>query len=297
VNTNDRDENVSGEAAWLKGLLDSEAESHDPDGHGIHAAMRERIDGAQRSGARRRPLTLSGRLAGVPRGIAAGAVCATLVVAVAATVRTGQPHTGSSSGAVSGASITGGTDAGRAPGSPAETGGTPNGAGGSDRTAAASPSSGGSPGHPSASGSAPASSPASGASGASGGTQLVTATGTVDPGSTAGWSQEDVAITLSEPIAGFQLSVKVSLNAKGSSTGYWTTYDKSLFDVTVDTQSNALIYKFNLRSGQTLPVGTARFAVQFNYGNPHNPANDTYYVSVYTDKAHGSIPGVSQGAF
>lgn len=126
---------------------------------------------------------------------------------------------------------------------------------------------------------------------------IVTATGTVDASSRTGWSQEDVAVTFAQPIAGFQLSVKVSLASTGASAGYSSTYDASLFDVTVDTQAHALVYKFNLKPGKTLPPGSSQFAVRFTYGLPHNPADDTYYVSVYTDKAHGRVPDVAQGAF
>lgn len=126
---------------------------------------------------------------------------------------------------------------------------------------------------------------------------IVTAKGTVDASSRTGSSQEDVAVTFTKPIAGFQLSVKVSLESTGASAGYSSTYDSSLFDVTVDTEAHALVYKFNLKPGKTLPPGSSQFAVRFTYALPHNPADDTYYVSVYTDKADGRIPDVAQGAF
>lgn len=126
---------------------------------------------------------------------------------------------------------------------------------------------------------------------------IVTATGTVDAASRSGWSQEDVAVAFTEPIAGFQLSVKVSLSSSGSSAGYSSTYDASLFDVSVETQAHALVYKFNLKKGRVLAAGPSRFAVQFNYGATHHSADDTYYVSVYTDAAHGRVPDVAQGTF
>lgn len=132
---------------------------------------------------------------------------------------------------------------------------------------------------------------------AAAGTHIVTATGTVDRSSHTGWSQEDVAVTFTQPIAGFQLSVKVSLESTGASAGYSSTYDTSLFNVTVASQDHALVYKFNLKPGKTLSPGSSQFAVRFTYGIPHNPADDTYYVSVYTDKAHGKVPDVAQGAF
>lgn len=218
---------------WLSDALEAEAGKHNPDTRRIRAALHARTGTAAAQRKRSR------RLAGIPAGIAAGAVCAAMVFVVSLTYHSGRSRTSPSTGPL---------------------------AGPSPQTTSA-------------------------------GAHVVTATGTVDASSRTGWSQEDVAIHFAQPIAGFQLSVKVSLDSSGSSAGYSSTYDSSLFNVTVDTQAHALVYKFNLKPGKTLPPGSSQFSVRFDYGLPHNPAHDTYYVSVYTDKAHGRAADVAQGAF
>ena len=218
---------------WLTEALEAEASQHTPDTRRIRAAMRERTGTVCAARLKRR-----WRLAGVPAGLVAGALCAVMVFVVSTAYHGGRSQTSPSPGPLAGTSQTTGVRA-----------------------------------------------------------HIVSATGTVDASSRTGWSQEDVAIDFTRPIAGFQLSVKVSLGSTGASAGYSSTYDSSLFDVTVDTQAHALVYKFNLKPGKTLPPGSSRFDVRFSYGNPHNPAHDTYYVSVFTDKAHGRVADVAQGAF
>jgi hypothetical protein len=262
-------------------VLDSEARHYEPDSPRIRAALYERLDGAARGTRRRSPLGF--RLAGIPAGIAAAVLCGTVAVAVTATVenhpRPPQP-TSANGGALPAASQSPSTDSS----AQAASHGTQSAVSGHS----ASPSA------PAPTGGRPASASASVGGGSVG---LIAAVGAVDASSNASWSQENVNITLAEPVSAFQLTVKVSTSAGLSSTGDWTNYDISMFDVTVTTQSDGIVYDFRLKSGRTLQPGSAEFAVQFGHGVSHNAADDTYYASVVTDKAHGSAPGVSQGAF
>jgi DNA-directed RNA polymerase specialized sigma24 family protein len=268
--------------AWLTELLDSEARHYEPDTARIRTTLYENLDGAAR-GRRRRSL-LGLRLAGIPAGIAAAALCGTVAVAVTATVEShpkAPTPTTAEGGGLPAASRDPSADGSAQPASH-----------GSQTAVAGHPASP-SASSPSGSGSA---SPDASAS-ASAGPTLITAVGAVDPSSNASWAQENVNITLTEPVTSFQLTVKVSTSAGLSSTGDWTNYDISVFDVTVDTRSDGIVYTFQLKSGKTLQPGSAEFAVQFAHGAVHDPADDSYYASVITDKAHGSAQGVSQGNF
>jgi hypothetical protein len=267
--------------AWLTDVLDSEARRHEPDSPRIRATLYERLDGAARG--RRRTSLLGLRLAGIPAGIAVAALCATVAVAVTATVeshpRTPTP-TSAYGGGLPAASRSPSTDASAQPASH-----------GTD-TAVSGLSAG-----PSASTATGSHSSSPSASAGTGNAGLLTAVGAVDASSNGSWSQENVNITLTEPISAFQLTVKVSTSAGLSSTGDWTNYDITMFNVTVATQSDGIVYTFQLKSGRTLQPGSAEFAVQFAHGAAHNPVYDTYYASVITDKAHGSASAVSQGTF
>src|SRR5262249_7834528 len=72
------------DVVWLREVLGAEAEQYEPDAAAIRATLRERLDGAAR-GRRRRSL-VGLRLAGIPAGIGVAALCATVAVAVTATV-------------------------------------------------------------------------------------------------------------------------------------------------------------------------------------------------------------------
>src|SRR5258708_1449543 len=81
-------------ANWLSEVLDSETSSYEPDTARIRTALNERLDDATRNTSRRRgrgrglgrTSILGLRLAGIPAGIAAAVLGATVAVAVTATV-------------------------------------------------------------------------------------------------------------------------------------------------------------------------------------------------------------------
>lgn len=266
--------------AWLTELLDSEARHYEPDTARIRTTLYDNLDGAARG--RRRKSLLGLRLAGIPAGIAAAALCGTVAVAVTATVEN-HPNPPAPTIAGGGGLPTVNRD-------PSADGSAQPASHGSQTAVSGLPTG------PSASSGSHSASPAASTS-ASAGPTLVTAVGAVDPTSNASWSQENVNITLTEPVTSFQLTVKVSMSDGLSSTGDWTNYDISMFDVTVDTRSDGIVYTFQLKSGKTLQPGTAEFAVQFAHGAVHDASNDSYYASVITDKTHGSAKGVSQGNF
>jgi hypothetical protein len=251
-------EQMEPDARWISELLSTAAETHVADSRRVRASVHEITRNARR--ARRRALVLPLRLAGIPAGITAAVLCATVAVAVTATIDTEAPRPHSGSTAAAGPSA-----AAEATQSPVSKQAAPTIAG----TSASAP----------------------------GGASVVSATATLDTSGNADWSQEDVWVALAKPTAGFQLTVKVSRSAQPVSTGTWMTYDTDLFDVSVKSQSGAVIYKFQLKSGRILPAGTAEFAVRFSHGPEYKPEDDTYYLSVYTDKADGSVSGISYGPF
>lgn len=262
------------DASWLTGLLDAEAERYSPDGRHIRAAMHERVGGGRHRAFSRRPVWLSRTRA----RIVTATLVAAAAVAVIATAEIGQLPTGSSSAAVSSKL----PPVSRNP----VAGSSAQGSGGATQSTV---------------GDRPVPTPAPSTSssptpGAGAGAKLVSATGTVNSDSFDYWSEEDVSVTLDEPVTALRLTVNVARTALVASTGYWTTYNKAIFDVTVTAQANVVTYVFTLKSGQTLQAGSATFAVQFNHGPSHNAAADTYTLSV-TGGQHAPIQGTAFGAF
>jgi hypothetical protein len=280
------------EEAWLHELLTSEAEAYGADSDGLRAAVRRRIEaGTPRVRIRDRRAGHRLQLTSVAVGIGLAALCA----AVATTVGMLGRHEAATPGSTLGAGDAAPTASGHAESDASAKGatdfsGSPLPVGGPD-VSAINRSSALSSSRPSAGAST---SPHDSASGPT----IISSQAKVSSGSNRVWSEEDVMLSLSEPVSSFRLTVRVSMTPLVSSTGWWTTDNPSQFDVTVDARSDGLYYTFLLMQGQTLPAGAATFAVQFKHGDgTHNPAADSYFVNVTTDATHGSATAASSSAF
>jgi hypothetical protein len=271
------DPDAGRDTRWLTGLLDTEAGRYSPDGRRIRAAMHERIRGGRHRPFSRRPVWLSR----IPGGIATATLVAAAAVVVIAIVATRQLTIGSSPTAAS-SKLPPARQTPVAGSSPQADGRATQSTVGDHPVPTPSPS---------------ASPSSSSSPGAGAGAGLVSASGTVNSDSFDYWSEEDVSVTLNEPVTAFQLTVNVARGPLVASTGYWTTDNPDLFDVTVVTQANVVTYTFTLKSGQTLQAGSATFAAQFNHGPTHNSAADTYALSVTSDEQHTAVQGTALGAF
>ena len=281
--------------AWLTEVLDSEYARYEPDTGHIRTLLDERLedDGVPRgAGGRVRAPALGLRLAGIPAGIAAAALCATVAVAVTATVANDQPHSAphaatnhgglpAASGLPSGADSPS-TGAG-APGP-----GTHSPLSGQGAQTATKPA--GPPEHQSP--------PAASATPPDSGPSPVSAVGAIAPSSNAQWTEEDVHITLQDPVTALQLIIRVTPNAGYSKEHFWSDHDITAFDVSVNPNAGGLIYTFNLKPGNSIQAGPFTIAAQYQHdSSPHDTSGDTYSLSVTTDPAHGSTSSGAQGGF
>lgn len=298
-----------GSVDWLTEALDTEIELYEPDGEHIRSMLNERLDElldsvehdsrerSRRPGPRRpgRGLSVTGiRLAGIPVGIAAAGLSAAIAVAVTVTI-TSHPHTQAATAASGGLPSPGAVLTTPLPGA-TRARGTQSAATVDQSTVSTKPESGGH--SASASGSAQASASASASQPTNLGGKIVTAAGAIGPNSGASWTEEDVNVTLTEPVDSLKLVVQVAQSPGLTATGYFVDYDVSVFDVTVNSSSDGLVYTFELRTGKTLPAGGIKFAAQFQHSNsPHGTSGDTYSLSVTTDAQHGSVSGSQSGGF
>jgi hypothetical protein len=276
---------------WLTEVLDSEYARYEPDTQRIRTLLDERLEdgGEARGGGRVRIPVLGLRLAGIPAGIAAAAVCATVAVAVTATVTNNQPASApraatSTGGLPTASGLPSGAGGQTHAGSPGGgTHSTVSGQGSQTATKAADPD-----GSPQAS--ASASAPAAGSS-------VVSATGAIAPSSNAQWTEEDVFITLAEPVTALQLTIRATPNSGYSHENDYSTHDIKAFDVSVKSDASGLVYIFTLLPGKTIEAGTFTIAAQFAHSSPHDTSSDTFSLNVTTDPAHGSTSGSAQGGF
>ncbi|MFI8418842.1 hypothetical protein [Streptomyces sp. NPDC085479] len=105
------------------------------------------------------------------------------------------------------------------------------------------------------------------------------AAGTIDPGSNRWWAQSDLAVTTGAEVTGVTVEVRVALNGGVVSTGHWQTRSADDFTVSVAEESGALVYRWTLKRGRTVPAGPHTFAAQYNHAEGVRDASgDTYTV-------------------
>ncbi|MER5710693.1 hypothetical protein [Streptomyces sp. NPDC002122] len=105
------------------------------------------------------------------------------------------------------------------------------------------------------------------------------AAGSLDPGSNRWWAQGDVTVTTRTPVSGLVVDVRVARTAGVVSTGHWRTRPAEDFTVTVTEEPGALLYRWALKPGRSVPPGRHVFAVQYNHAEGVRDASaDTYTV-------------------
>ncbi|MGW0120466.1 hypothetical protein, partial [Streptomyces sp. NPDC003327] len=105
------------------------------------------------------------------------------------------------------------------------------------------------------------------------------ARGTVDPGSNRWWAQSELAVTTRGEVTGLTVELRVALTGGVVSTGHWRTRPAEDFTVTVTEERGALVYRWTLKPGRTVPPGPHTFAAQYDHAEGVRDASaDTYTV-------------------
>ncbi|MFJ1756635.1 hypothetical protein [Kitasatospora sp. NPDC088134] len=101
--------------------------------------------------------------------------------------------------------------------------------------------------------------------------------GSVDPHSTVYWAQSNLTLRTTQPLAALAVEVRIAQTGGVRSTGSWQTLPTDWFTVTVQEQAGALVYRWTLKPGFTVPPGQHVFAAQYNHATgPRNPKDDGY---------------------
>lgn len=108
---------------------------------------------------------------------------------------------------------------------------------------------------------------------------LLRADGSVDPHSNSYWAQSNVTVQNAEELTSLTVELRVARTGGVESTGNWRTRPAADFDFSVRKESGALVYRWVLRSGRTVPPGRHVFAGQYNHAEGGRDAGgDTYRV-------------------
>ncbi|MEW1890139.1 hypothetical protein [Streptomyces sp. NBC_00523] len=115
--------------------------------------------------------------------------------------------------------------------------------------------------------------------------------GVVDPNSNPYWAQSNVTLRTTEPLSALTVELRVAETGGVNSTGSWRSLPEPDFTVSVDESGGYLVYRWTLRPGRTVPVGTHTFAGQYNHAEGDRDATGDY-VTAHAVRASGGKAAV-----
>ncbi|MGI5350720.1 hypothetical protein ACQEU8_21450 [Streptomyces sp. CA-250714] len=104
--------------------------------------------------------------------------------------------------------------------------------------------------------------------------------GSVAEGGNDYWSQTEVTVRTGKQLTALTVELRIAEQSPLNSTGSWRTRPSRDFDVDVRHAGGALVYRWTLKKGRTVPPGRHVFAGQYDHGSgKRSPKNDRYTVS------------------
>ncbi|MGW2716128.1 hypothetical protein [Streptomyces sp. NPDC001492] len=116
--------------------------------------------------------------------------------------------------------------------------------------------------------------------------------GSLDPRSTVYWTQSNLALRTTRPLTSLTVEIRIVQTGRVKNTGTWQTLPSDDFTVTVQEAGGALVYRWVLKPGLTVPAGSHEFAAQFNNGTSVRRASgDGYRVDAQGSGGSASVRG------
>ncbi|MEU8844356.1 hypothetical protein AB0D97_35530 [Streptomyces roseus] len=101
--------------------------------------------------------------------------------------------------------------------------------------------------------------------------------GSVDPHSTVYWAQSNLTLKTTQPLTSLTVELRIAQTGGVQNTGNWRTLPSEDFIVTVQENGGALVYRWVLKPGRTVPTGQHEFAGQYNHATGVRDATDDGY--------------------
>ncbi|MEV6877115.1 hypothetical protein [Amycolatopsis sp. NPDC051128] len=116
----------------------------------------------------------------------------------------------------------------------------------------------------------------------------LSAQGYVDPHSTVFWAQSTLTVDVAQPLTALTVEVRIAQTGGVQSTGQWQTRPGDDFTTTAQESDGAVVYRWELKPGRTVPAGQHLFAVQYNHAAGTRDADPDGYALQATsaDGAH-----------
>ncbi|WP_030709167.1 hypothetical protein [Streptomyces sp. NRRL F-2580] len=116
--------------------------------------------------------------------------------------------------------------------------------------------------------------------------------GSLDAGSNTYWAQSNITLKATQPLTALTLELRITQTGGVQSTGSWRTLPADDFTVTVQNEGGAVVYRWTLKPGRTVPAGQHVFAGQYNHAAGEREAqHDGYRVDANGPRGALSVWG------
>lgn len=103
--------------------------------------------------------------------------------------------------------------------------------------------------------------------------------GSLDVHSTIYWAQNNLTLKTTKPLTSLTVELRIAQTGDVRNTGNWQTLPSDDFTVTVQESGGALLYRWTLKPGRTVPAGQHEFAGQYNHATGvRKVKHDSYHV-------------------
>ncbi|MBT2400361.1 hypothetical protein [Streptomyces sp. ISL-100] len=111
--------------------------------------------------------------------------------------------------------------------------------------------------------------------------------GVVDPHSNRFWAQSNVRLKTREPLNALTVELRVTQTGGVTDTGSWRSLPVDDFTVSSREENGALVFRWTLKPGRTVPSGQHVFAGQYNHAEGGRDAGDDTYSASAAARSSG----------
>ncbi|AUY53497.1 hypothetical protein [Streptomyces sp. CB01881] len=116
--------------------------------------------------------------------------------------------------------------------------------------------------------------------------------GSIDQHSNVYWGQNNLALRTAQPLTSLTVELRIAQTGNVKDTGNWRTLPADDFTVTVQESGGALVYRWVLKPGRTVPAGQHEFAGQYNHApGARSATSDGYRVDAQSAGGSASVQG------
>ncbi|WP_329201313.1 hypothetical protein [Streptomyces sp. NBC_00667] len=116
--------------------------------------------------------------------------------------------------------------------------------------------------------------------------------GSVDPGSNTFWAQSDITVKTTQPLTALTVELRIAQSGGVRSTGSWRTLPADDFTLTIRDEGAAVVYRWTLKPGRTVPTGQHVFAGQYDHAAGEREAgHDGYRIDANGPRGALSVGG------